>query len=58
MTALEAAQAEGGDIRGRQSAAMIVVSGKPSGRQWKDPRLPAAGLLPDDPANLTRLICS
>jgi uncharacterized Ntn-hydrolase superfamily protein len=27
MTALEAAQAEGGDIRGRQSAAILVVSG-------------------------------
>jgi len=36
MAALEAAQAEGGDIRGRQSAAIIVVSGKPSGVWWKD----------------------
>ena len=31
MAALEAAQAEGGDIRGKQSAALIVVKGKSSG---------------------------
>jgi len=36
LAALEAAQAEGGDIRGRQSAAIIVVSGKPTGRPWQD----------------------
>jgi uncharacterized Ntn-hydrolase superfamily protein len=36
MAALEAAQAAGGDIRGRQSAALIVVTGKPTGRQWAD----------------------
>ncbi|TFH66051.1 MAG: DUF1028 domain-containing protein [Candidatus Zixiibacteriota bacterium] len=36
MAALEAAQAEGGDIRGKQSAAMVVVSGKPTGRSWVD----------------------
>jgi len=36
MRALEAAQAEGGDIRGRQSAALLVVAGKPSGRPWQD----------------------
>ncbi len=36
MAALEAAEAEGGDIRGKQSAAMLVVSGKPTGRQWED----------------------
>ncbi len=36
MAALEAAEAEGGDIRGRQSAAIIVVSGQPSGVWWKD----------------------
>ncbi len=36
MATLEAAEAEGGDIRGRQSAAIIVVSGKPSGQAWKD----------------------
>ena len=36
MAALDAAQAVGGDIRGRQSAAMIVVTGKPTGLAWKD----------------------
>jgi uncharacterized Ntn-hydrolase superfamily protein len=36
LAALDAAQAEGGDIRGRQSAAMIVVRGKSSGEPWKD----------------------
>jgi uncharacterized Ntn-hydrolase superfamily protein len=36
LAALDAAQAAGGDIRGRQSAAMIVVTGKPTGMAWKD----------------------
>jgi uncharacterized Ntn-hydrolase superfamily protein len=36
MVALEAAQAVGGDIRGQQSAAIIVVPGAPSGRPWAD----------------------
>jgi uncharacterized Ntn-hydrolase superfamily protein len=36
MAALEAAQDEGGDIRGKQSAAIIVVKGKSSGAWWKD----------------------
>lgn len=36
MAALQAAQAEGGDIRGRQSAALIVVSGEPTGLPWVD----------------------
>ena len=36
MAALDAAQAVGGDIRGRQSAAIVVVTGKPTGQSWKD----------------------
>lgn len=36
VAALEAAQEEGGDIRGKQSAALIVVKGEPSGVPWKD----------------------
>ena len=36
MSALEAAQAEGGDIRGKQSAALLVVAAQPTGRSWKD----------------------
>jgi uncharacterized Ntn-hydrolase superfamily protein len=34
MTALEAAQGEGGDIRGKQSAAILVVSGDASEPSW------------------------
>ena len=36
LAALDAAQAVGGDIRGRQSAAMIVVKAKSSGKPWVD----------------------
>src|SRR6266852_6209643 len=36
MAALEAAEAEGGDIRGKQSAAMLVVAGIGTGRPWDD----------------------
>lgn len=36
LAALEAAQAEGGDIRGKQSAAILVVKAKSTGRPWAD----------------------
>lgn len=36
LAALDAAQAVGGDIRGEQSAAMLIVSGKRTGVWWKD----------------------
>ena len=36
LAALEAAEAAGGDIRGKQSAALVVVSGKPTGKPWLD----------------------
>lgn len=36
LAALEAAQREGGDIRGKQSAAIIVVTGNPTGKPWAD----------------------
>jgi uncharacterized Ntn-hydrolase superfamily protein len=36
IAALEGAQREGGDIRGKQSAAILVVRGKSSGRPWQD----------------------
>jgi len=36
MAALDAAEAQGGDIRGKQSAAMLVVRGDPTGRSWED----------------------
>ncbi len=36
LAALNAAQAVGGDIRGKQSAAILVVAGKNSGQPWAD----------------------
>ncbi|MFN8178752.1 MAG: DUF1028 domain-containing protein [bacterium] len=36
LAALDAAQAQGGDIRGQQSAALIVVGPKDTGRPWAD----------------------
>ena len=34
LAALDAAQAEGGDIRGKQSAAILIVSGETTGAPW------------------------
>ena len=34
---LEAAESVGGDIRGRQSAALLVVAGEPTEEKWEDP---------------------
>lgn len=36
VQALEAAEKAGGDIRGRQSAAILVVPGKSTGKVWED----------------------
>jgi uncharacterized Ntn-hydrolase superfamily protein len=36
LAVLDAAEGEGGDIRGRQSAAILVVSGNNTGRPWFD----------------------
>ncbi len=36
LQALEAAQEDGGDIRGKQSAALVVVAAEASGRPWVD----------------------
>jgi len=36
LTALEAAQAEMGDIRGKQSCAILVVRGQSTGKVWED----------------------
>lgn len=38
LAALDAAEGEGGDIRGKQSAAIIVVKSEPTGRSWLDRR--------------------
>src|SRR5688572_1205291 len=36
LAALDAGEAAGGDIRGKQSAALLIVRGTPSGRPWAD----------------------
>ncbi len=36
LAALEAGQAAGGDVRGQQSAAILVVKGDSTGRPWED----------------------
>ena len=36
MASLEAAENEGGDLRGKQSASMLIVTGNPTGVAWKD----------------------
>src|SRR5260370_681635 len=36
LAALDAAEAEGGDIRGRQSAAILIVEGQGTARPWID----------------------
>jgi len=36
LAALDAAQGEGGDIRGRQSAAILVVPGESAGAPWRE----------------------
>ena len=44
LQALEAAQRAGGDIRGQQSAALLVVPGQATGRPWAD-RIPSPSRL-------------
>ncbi len=48
LIALQAAQAVGGDVRGKQSAALLVVAGKSNGKPW-DERL--VDIRVDDHAN-------
>ena len=36
LAALDAAEARGGDIRGMQSASLLLVAGEPSGRVWEE----------------------
>ncbi len=38
IAALEAAQSAGGDIRGRQSAALVIVAAESTGKPWVDRR--------------------
>ena len=53
VAALEAAEREGGDIRGRQSAAILIVKAKGSGRPWADTLFDLR--VEDDPAPLVEL---
>jgi len=53
LAALDSAQAEGGDIRGKQSAALIVVNAKSTGRAWQDRAFDVR--VDDDPQPLAEL---
>lgn len=53
LAALDAAEAEGGDIRGRQSAALLVVKGRSTGRPWADKLFDVR--VEDDPDPLKQL---
>jgi uncharacterized Ntn-hydrolase superfamily protein len=53
LAALDAAQAAGGDIRGKQSAALIVVNAKSTGRAWQDRAFDVR--VDDDPKPLDEL---
>jgi uncharacterized Ntn-hydrolase superfamily protein len=53
LLALEAAEREGGDVRGRQSAAILIVKGAGSGKPWADRVLDLR--VEDNPAPLVEL---
>ena len=53
LLSLEAAQAAGGDIRGKQSAAMIVVPGRSNNQPWNERSVDLR--VDDNPAPLTEL---
>ena len=53
MAALEAAQTAGGDIRGKQSAAILIVKGESTGRSWADRVLELR--IEDHPTPITEL---
>ncbi len=57
LAALDAAQAVGGDIRGKQSAAILIVRGKSTGRPWVDKAMELRVEDNDDPLKeLRRLV--
>jgi uncharacterized Ntn-hydrolase superfamily protein len=57
LQALEAAQKAGGDIRGKQSAALVVVKAASSGKPWADRRFDLRVEDSDDPLKeLRRLV--
>ena len=57
LAALDAAQAEGGDLRGCQSAALVVVSGKRTDTPWNERKLDVrVDDSPDPLGELRRLV--
>ncbi|MBL0210183.1 MAG: DUF1028 domain-containing protein [Holophagaceae bacterium] len=57
LAALRAAQAQGGDFRGMQSAAILIVKAKPSGQPWNDKLFDLrVEDSPDPIAELSRLV--
>ncbi len=57
LAALRAAQGEGGDFRGMQSAAILIVKAKPSGQPWNDKLFDLrVEDSPDPIAELSRLV--
>ena len=53
LVALDAAQSAGGDIRGQQSAAILVVEGKSTGKAWEGIRVDLR--VEDHPTPITEL---
>ncbi len=53
LAALDAAEAEGGDIRGKQSSALLIVKGSRTGRPWEDRTFDLR--VEDDPEPLVEL---
>jgi uncharacterized Ntn-hydrolase superfamily protein len=53
LAALEAGQAAGGDVRGQQSAAILIVSSKSSGQPWADRKMDLR--VEDHPEPITEL---
>jgi uncharacterized Ntn-hydrolase superfamily protein len=57
LAALHAAEAQGGDFRGRRSAAIVVVRDRRTGRPWRDQVVDLRVEAHDDPvAELERLV--
>jgi uncharacterized Ntn-hydrolase superfamily protein len=55
LAALEAAEREGGDIRGQQSAAILIVKAKSTGKPWPGQDVVMSLRVEDHPAPLSEL---
>src|SRR5579864_2634822 len=58
MAALDAGEAAGGDVRGRQSAAMLIVAGTSSGQPWRERVIDLRVEDSDDPLGELRRLLS